>query len=389
MKYNFDEIIPRRGTDSLKWDGCDDPEMLPMWIADMDFKAAPCIIEALKKRVEHGVFGYTKVPDSYYESVSNWFSRRHGWKISKEQIIYTIGVVPAVCAIVKSVSKPGDKILLQTPAYNCFFPAIRNNDCEILCSPLKAVGNTFEMDYEDIDRKLADPMVKAMVLCNPHNPVGRVWSREELIKVGELCLKHNVLLVSDEIHCEVVMPGYKYTPFASISEEFAQHSVSCVSPSKGFNMGGIQIANIVSANKDILAKINDAVHRNEVCSVADFGVVALQAAYNEGEDYLDQLIDYLHENYEFCKKYCEKNLPQFPLTKLEGTYLVWMNCKALGMTSEQFSDRLCKEAKLWLNAGTMYGEAGEGFMRWNIACPRSVLADGLERFRKFVFNVLR
>lgn len=284
MKYNFDEVISRRGTDSLKWDGCADPEMLPMWIADMDFKAAPCIVEALKKRVEHGVFGYTKVPDSYYESVSNWFGRRHGWKISKEQIIYTIGVVPAVCAIVKSVSHPGDKILLQTPAYNCFFPAIRNNDCEILSSPLKAVGNTFVMDYEDIDRKLADPMVKAMVLCNPHNPVGRVWTREELIKVGELCLKHNVLLVSDEIHCEVVMPGYKYTPFASISEEFAQHSVSCVSPSKGFNMGGIQIANIVSANKDILAKINDAVHRNEVCSpTASTVSAALLIVYCDSE----------------------------------------------------------------------------------------------------------
>jgi len=384
MNYNFDEIISRRGTNSYKWDSSTDAEVLPMWVADMDFRVAPAITEALQRRITHGIFGYTRVPDAYYEAVIRWFKRRHDWEIQKDWMIYTSGVVPAVSAIIKALTRPGDKVLLQTPVYNCFFSSIRNNGCEVVSNPLLADGDTFRMDYDDLEQKAADERVKLLLLCNPHNPAGRVWTREELMRVGEICLRHDVVVVSDEIHCELVLPGYVYTPFASLSEEFLQHSVTCVSPSKGFNIAGLQIANIISADGEIRRKIDRAINVNEVCDVNPFGVLATMAAYNEGEDWLLQLLDYLKGNYECMKDFCQRNLPDFPIAKLEGTYLVWMDCRVLGLSSEELEHRLVRDAKLWLNAGTMYGAEGEGYMRWNIACPRSVMLQGLERFYSFV-----
>lgn len=383
MKYDFDEIIDRRGTNCVKWDGAENPDVLPMWVADMDFRTAPAIIEALRSRVDHGVFGYTRVPQSYYEAVTGWFARRHGWNIDKDWIIYISGVVPALSAIIKALTVPGDKVLIQTPVYNCFFSSIRNNGCEIVESPLVYADNTYSIDFEDLERKAADPKVKAMILCNPHNPAGRVWNRDELIRIGEICIRHDVVVIADEIHCELVMPGYEYTPFASISEEFSRHSVSCVSPSKAFNIAGLQIANIVCADAGRRAKIDRAININEVCDVNPFGVIALQAAYNEGAEWLDQLLEYIHGNYEYMRSFCEKHLPDFPITKLEGTYLVWMDCRKFGMTSAELEKVLIQDAKLWLNAGTMYGKDGEGFMRWNIACPRARMIEGLKRFEKF------
>ncbi len=388
MKYDFDKQIPRRGTNSYKWDSAPKEDVLPMWVADMDFATAPAIVDALRKRVEHAIYGYTRVPDSYYEAVTSWFSRRHGLRMDRQWIIYTTGVVPAVSAVIKALTVPGDKVLVQTPVYNCFFPAIRNNKCEVLSSPLVFSDNTYTADFEDLARKAADPKTKVMLLCNPHNPAGRVWTVEELTRIGEICVRNDVTVVADEIHCEFVFPGCRYTPFASISEEFLQHSVTCLSASKAFNIAGLQIANIVCADADRRAKIDRAINDNEVCDVNPFGVIATQAAYNEGGEWLDQLVDYLYANYQYMQAFCRQHLPDFPLTVLEGTYLVWMDCRKLDIPSEELEQRLLDKAGLWLNAGAMYGAEGEGFMRWNIACPRVTLTEGLKRFTDFVRTVV-
>lgn len=387
MKYDFDKVISRRGTDSYKWDSAESEHVLPMWVADMDFHTAPAIVDALRLRVEHGIFGYTRVPDSYYDAVTGWFMRRHGWKMNREWIIYTSGVVPAVSAVIKALTVPGDKVLVQTPVYNCFFSSIRNNGCKIVSSPLVFAGNTYTIDYEDLECKAADPKVKVMLLCNPHNPAGRVWKCEELVRIGEICIRHGVTVVSDEIHCELVFPGHRYTPFASISEDFLRHSATCLSPSKAFNIAGLQIANIVCADADRRAKIERAINDNEVCDVNPFGVIATQAAYNGGEEWLNQLIEYLYSNYLYMREFCREHLPEFPVTILEGTYLVWMDCRKLCISSEELERRLFAEAGLWLNAGTMYGAEGEGFMRWNIACPRTTLTEGLKCFVDFIKNL--
>lgn len=383
MKYDFDKTIDRRATNSYKWDSA--PEgVLPMWVADMDFRTAPAIIDALQKRVAHGIFGYTRVPDAYYDAVTSWFSRRHGWDIDREWIIYTSGVVPAVSAVIKAMTVPGDKVIVQTPVYNCFFSSIRNNGCEIVSNPLRRTADTYEMDFDALERCAADPRAKVMLLCNPHNPAGRVWTPDELTRLGNICLRNGVTVVADEIHCELVYQGLKYTPFASLSDAFLHRSVTCLSPSKAFNIAGLQIANIVAFDNDLRSRIDKAININEVCDVNPFGVAATIAAYNEGEEWLNQQVDYLHGNYEAMAEFCRRELPEFPITRLEGTYLVWMDCSSLGMPSDALEHALLDDARLWLNAGTMYGAEGEGYMRWNIACPRSVMLDGLNRFLNFV-----
>ena len=385
MKYDFDKTTDRRATNSYKWDSA--PEgVLPMWVADMDFRTAPAIIDALQKRVAHGIFGYTRVPDAYYDAVTSWFSRRHGWNIDREWIIYTSGVVPAVSAVIKALTVPGDKVIVQTPVYNCFFSSIRNNGCEIVSNPLRRTADTYEMDFDALERCAADPRAKVMLLCNPHNPAGRVWTPDELTRLGNICLRNGVTVVADEIHCELVYQGFKYTPFASLSDAFLHRSVTCVSPSKAFNIAGLQIANIVAFDNDLRSRIDKAININEVCDVNPFGVAATIAAYNEGEEWLCQLLDYLHGNYEAMAEFCRRELPEFPIARLEGTYLVWMDCSSLGMPSDALEHALLDDARLWLNAGTMYGAEGEGYMRWNIACPRSVMLDGLSRFLNFVRN---
>ena len=383
MKYDFDKTIDRRATNSYKWDSA--PEgVLPMWVADMDFRTAPAIIDALQKRVAHGIFGYTRVPDAYYDAVTSWFSRRHGWDIDREWIIYTSGVVPAVSAVIKALTVPGDKVIVQTPVYNCFFSSIRNNGCEIVSNPLRRTADTYKMDFDALERCAADPRAKVMLLCNPHNPAGRVWTPDELTRLGNICLRNGVTVVADEIHCELVYQGFKSTPFASLSDAFLHRSVTCVSPSKAFNIAGLQIANIVAFDNDLRSRIDKAININEVCDVNPFGVAATIAAYNEGEEWLNQLVDYLHGNYEAMAEFCRRELAEFPITRLEGTYLVWMDCSSLGMSSDALEHALLDDARLWLNAGTMYGAEGEGYMRWNIACPRSVMLDGLNRFLNFV-----
>ena len=402
MKYNFDQVIDRRGTNCVKWD--EEPpvsshlvsrtsNLVSMWIADMDFAVCPAIIDALKKRLEHPVFGYTEVPQSYYDAVKEWNQRRHNWTVERQHIIYTSGVVPAISACIKAVTLPGDKVLVQTPVYNCFFSSIRNQGCTIEESPLiynaslekdsslfTLHSSFYEVDFDAFERRCADPKVKAFILCNPHNPAGRVWTREELQRLGEICLKHDVFVISDEIHCEIVMPGYKYTPFASISEEFANNCAVCIAPTKAFNIAGLQIANIVVKNPRYYERIDRAINIHENCDVNPFGVLALEAAYKEGEPWLQEMIQYVWENYQFLCQYLSEKAPQLTVTKLEGTYLVWVNISKLGIKAADFCTQLLEKENLWLASGEVYGETtGSDFVRINIACPRKTLQEGLER----------
>ncbi|EFA91487.1 aminotransferase, class I/II [Hoylesella buccalis ATCC 35310] len=385
MKYDFDEIVNRRGTNSVKWDEAKEEGVIPMWVADMDFKAAPCILEALKKRVEHGVFGYTIVPDSYYESIISWFERRHQWHIERDWIIYTSGVVPAISAIIKALTEPGDKVLVQTPVYNCFFSSIRNNGCTIAENALVRKGNSYEIDFDDFERQAADEKTKVFLLCNPHNPAGRVWTQEELSRMNDICLRHNVKVIADEIHCELVMPGHVFTPFAAVSKACQDNCITTNSPTKSFNIAGLQIANIITSNAEDRQKIDRAININEVCDVNPFGVIALQAAYNEGEDWIDQLNVYLWENYQALKTFFKDNLPQLEVINLEGTYLVWVNVRATGMTGDELTEKLLKEGKVFVNRGTMYGKTtGADYIRINIAMPRSLMLEGLKRMKDVI-----
>lgn len=379
MDFDFDEVIDRRGSGSYKWDDTDQRDVIAMWVADMDFRTAPAIVDALRRRVEHGVFGYTYVPDAYYEALINWFASRHGLSMKREHIIYTSGVVPALSAVIKALTRPGDKVIVQTPVYNCFFSSIRNNGCEAVCSRLLYDDGYYTVDFDDLERKASDSRATVMLICNPHNPGGRVWSRDELSRMGDICFRHGVIPVADEIHCELTYPHVKYTPFASISEELARRSVSCMSPSKAFNIAGLQIANILVVDDEMRARIDKAININEVCDVNPFGVEALMAAYNEGGEWLEQLKRYLYDNYCFLEGFFASRLPLMKVTRMEGTYLAWIDCRLTGMTSDEIADKAFKQGRVWINPGDMYGEGGEGFIRINMACARSVLEAGLER----------
>ncbi|MGE8427373.1 MAG: MalY/PatB family protein [Sphingobacterium sp.] len=379
MPYNFDEIIPRRNTNSYKWDTAKDEDVLPMWVADMDFRTAPPVIDALIKRAAHGIFGYTKVPQAYFEATISWFDRRHGFSLNRDWLLFTSGVVPALSAIIKALTKAGDKVLVQSPVYNCFFSSIRNNDCRLVTNELVLDNGTYRIDFEDLDRKTANLDVKLMLLCNPHNPAGRVWTREELTRIGEICLSNNVIVVSDEIHCDLTYEGYKYTPFASISETFLKNSVTCIAPTKAFNMAGIQVANIVAENETFRKKIDKALNINEVCEINVFAVEALIAAYNEGEQWLEELKLYLRENYKMLLQFFKEQLPHLSVLPLEATYLVWVDCRAVGIPSTEIIEKLLQEQKLWLNDSAIYGDKEGRFIRINIACPRQLLIEGLEK----------
>ena len=388
MKYDFDELIERRGTGCVKWD--ERPEavdssdgIIPLWVADMDFKAAPAIMDAVMKRAAHGVFGYTVVEEDYYLAVISWFHRRHHWWIHREEILYTTGVVPAMSVAIKALTMPGEKVLILSPDYNCFFSSVRNNGCEVLETALKRVGDTFEVDWDDFEAKCADEKTTVFLLCNPHNPCGRVWTADELSRMNEICMKYGMKVVSDEIHCELMMPGHTFQPFAAVSEDCRRNSVILNSPSKSFNIAGLQVANIICSQSEWRRRIDRAININEVCDVNPFGPVALIAAYNDSEDWIDELNLYLWENYQFLCDFIDKNIPQWKVCRLEGTYLPWIDISAMGVTSKALCDRLVKEAKVWINPGSMYGlESGEGYIRVNIACPRSRLQEALQRIKQ-------
>ena len=375
----FDELTERRGTGSYKWDSDERPDMIPLWVADMDFRTAPAIVDALQQRVSTGIFGYVKVPESYYTALQRWFESRHGWKIERESVIYTSGVVPAISAIIKALVNPGEGVILHTPAYNCFFSSIKNNGCHPVVSPLHRKelndGFTYEIDFENLEHLARKKENRLLLLCNPHNPTGRVWTREELEQTRDICRRHDVIVVSDEIHCELTHPGFIYTPYLTLDPE----AIACCSPSKAFNTAGLQIANIVVPDGEQRRKTDKAININEVCDVNPFGVIALQEAYNHGGRWLDGLNRYLYDNYLFLRKTLHERMPMLRVCDSESTYLAWIDIRALGITADEVEAR-GKDFGVWVNAGTLYG--GQGYVRINYACPRERLAEGLDRFCK-------
>ena len=384
MRYNFDEIVPRTGTNSYKWDSAVDTDVLPMWVADMDFRTAPVIIEALRQRVEHGIFGYTRVPDAYYEAVTGWFERRHGWQIRKEWMIYTSGVVPAISAVIKVLTEPGDKVLVQTPVYNCFFSSIRNNGCEIIRNPLSYAHDTFTIDYEDLERKAADPRVKVMLLCNPHNPGGRVWTADELREIAAICYDSGTFVISDEIHADLTLPPYKHHPFATVSEKAAANSLVFMAPSKAFNMPGLGSSYAITVDKGIRERFQTFMEAGEFSEGHLLAYIGAAAAYMHGAEWLEQMLDYIKGNIDFTENYLEEYIPGISMIRPQASYLVFLDCRALGLTQEALTRLFAEKAHLALNDGTMFGVPGEGFMRLNIGCPHSVLEQALKQLRDAV-----
>lgn len=382
MEYDFSRPTDRRGTDSYKWDSAPEADIIPLWVADMDFETFPCITEALQRRVAHGIFGYTRVPEAYYEAVCRWFGKHHGWHINREDIIYTSGVVPAVSAVIKALTLPGDQVIVQGPVYNCFFSSIRNNGCETVSNSLiyNKEELRYEIDFDDLERKLAHERARLMLICNPHNPGGRVWTRDELTRVAELCHKYGVRVVSDEIHCELTLYDNEYVPFGSLPDELSYGSITCCSPSKAFNTAGLQIANIVCRDAEVRNRIDRAININEVCDVNPFGVIALQAAYSdEGYEWLTQLRTYISSNYDLLRERFARELPKCKVMRMEGTYLAWIDCSELHISSDEIEEMLMHENKVWVNTGSMYGTEGAAFIRINMACTSELLNEGITR----------
>ncbi|MBE2223375.1 MAG: pyridoxal phosphate-dependent aminotransferase [Anaerolineae bacterium] len=400
MTYNFDKEIKRIGTSSVKWDyqkngigmvesdACDAKHgadrLLPLWVADMDFKSPPAVIEALKARAEHGIFGYTKHGDSYFEALINWMDTHYGRQIKKEWVILTPGVVSAIKIMVQTFVAPGEKVLIQPPVYYPFFGAIEENGAEIVRNELILEGNRYFMDFDDLAQKTADPAVKMAILCSPHNPIGRVWTKEELTRFGEICLANDVLVISDEIHCDLIMTGHTFTSFASISEAFAQNSIVCTAPSKTFNLPGLKTSNMIIPNRNLRLAFSKTMERAGLMGGNTFGIVGTEAAYRHGEEWLTKLLAYIESNYHFMVDYLAEHLPQLTVFPLEGTYLVWVDCRALGLDAETRQELFLKEAKLFLDEGELFGPEGLGFERFNIACPRAILAEALARMKSVI-----
>lgn len=389
MEYDFSRPTDRHGTDSYKWDSTPEADIIPLWVADMDFETFPSITEALQRRVAHGIFGYTRVPEAYYEAVCRWFGKHHGWHINREDIIYTSGVVPAVSAVIKALTLPGDQVIVQGPVYNCFFSSIRNNGCETVSNSLiyNKEELRYEIDFDDLERKLAHERARLMLICNPHNPGGRVWTRDELTRVAELCHKYGVRVVSDEIHCELTLYDNEYVPFGSLPDELSHGSITCCSPSKAFNTAGLQIANIVCRDAEVRNRIDRAININEVCDVNPFGVIALQAAYSdEGYEWLTQLRAYISSNYDLLRERFARELPKCKVMRMEGTYLAWIDSSELHISSDEIEEMLMHENKVWVNAGSMYGTEGAAFIRINMACTSELLNEGITRIMNGLGN---
>lgn len=382
MPYNFDEPVNRKNTHSLKWDVKE--QELPMWVADMDFQTAPEIQEAIRERAVHGVFGYSIVPEKWYQAYMGWWERRHHFSMEKEWLVFCTGVVPAISSMVRKLTTVGENVLVQTPVYNIFFNSIVNNGRNIAENPLRYDGNTYQMDFEDLERKLSDPQTTLMILCNPHNPVGRIWSREELKQVGELCRKYHVAVISDEIHCDLTSPGQEYIPFASVSENCKNISITCMAPTKAFNLAGLQTAAVAVPNPNLRHKVWRGLNTDEVAEPNSFAVEAAVAAFTKGEAWLDDLREYIQENKNFAEDFLKKEVPQIKQVSSQATYLLWLDCREMQGCAAEFTQYLREHTGLYLSEGQQYGESGCFFIRMNIACPRSRLEDGLKRLAEGV-----
>lgn len=388
VTYDFDEVIDRRNTDCLKYDFAVQRgrprDVLPFWVADMDFSIAQEIEDALVKRCQHGIFGYSEATDGYFAALQNWYLKHFNWQVQRPWLIKTPGVVFALAMAVKAFTEPGDGVLVQQPVYYPFTEVIRDNDREVVNAPLALVNGHYEIDFADLEQKLANPKVKLMFLCSPHNPVGRVWTNEELLKVGDLCLKYNVITVSDEIHSDFVWDDNVHTPFATLGEEYQQNCIVCTAPSKTFNFAGLQVSNIFIPNQKLRRALRKQIDAAGYSQLNTLGLVACQAAYTYGEKWLTQVKAYIRSNIAFVDEYLKQNLPQIKMLPIEGTYLVWLDCSALGMTAAEREQWLWHEAKLWLDGGGIFGVEGEPYERINVACPRATLLQGLEQLKAAV-----
>ena len=390
MSFNFNKIIDRTNNFSAKWSEMNknfgSNDLLPMWVADMDFLNAPCIMEALKDRLEQGIFGYTTRPSSYNESIVNWLDNRFSWKIKKEWLMFSPAVITSISLLIQNLTQKNDKIMIQEPVYSPFHNIVELNERDLVISPLiKLDDGSYIMDYEDIEAKIKD--VKIFILCNPHNPVGRVWTREELTRLGQICLKHNVIVISDEIHSDIILKNHKHIPFASISKEFCKNTITCMAPTKTFNLAGLQSSFLVMSNPYYYEVMDRAFSTLDIKRNNAFSLVATEAAYNYGEDWLDELIKYIEDNVDFAIEYIKTNMPKLKVKKPEGTYLLWVDFNSLNVDEKDLKDALINKGKVALNSGSSFGIGGDGYYRINLACPRAMVLEALKRI-EFAINSL-
>lgn len=385
MSYDFDTPVDRRGTDSYKWDVKDGE--LPMWVADMDFKTAPEITAAIQKRAEHGVYGYSVVPDEWYSAVTGWWQRRHSFNIEKEWLIFCTGVVPAVSSIVRKLTTVAEKVVLLSPVYNIFYNSIVNNGRRVLECPLAYSDGVYGIDWDGLETALSDTQTTMLIFCNPHNPVGKIWDRDTLARIGEMCSRNHVTVISDEIHCDITDPGRGYVPFASVSETCRSISVTCVAPTKCFNMAGLQTAAVIVPDEALRNKVNRGLNTDEIAEPGTFAVTAAVAAFNKGGEWLDALREYIYRNKTRVRDFVTKELPDVCLVHSEATYLLWLDCKKFAKhRAKELADFIREDTGLYLSAGNQYGFGGDSFLRLNVACPRTVLEDGLERLKRGILN---
>ena len=382
MRYDFDKITDRRGSGSLKWDV---PEReLPMWVADMDFETAPEVAQYIAERASHGIFGYSVITDDWYRAYQDWWGRRHGLKTERDWFIFCTGVVPAISSTVRKLTTVGEKVLVQTPVYNIFFNCIRNNGRVILESPLVYDGRKYTIDWADLEEKLTDPQTTLMLLCNPHNPVGKIWDRETLNRIGELCCKHHVLVLSDEIHCDLTDPGCEYVPFASVSDVCRDNSITCMAPTKTFNLAGLQTAAVMVPNPVIRHKLDRGLNTDEVAEPNAFAIGAAVAAFTQGGVWLEELRQYLYDNKQLVRAFVEKEIPKMKVVPSQATYLLWLDCSGITEDATELAEFIRKDSGLYLTEGEEYGACGRSFIRMNTACPRKRLQEGLDRLRQGV-----
>lgn len=391
MKYDFNKIINRNNTKSLKYDFAKERNMpedlLPLWVADMDFQTSPEIIEALNKAVSHGIYGYSEGKEEYFDAVYNWYNDNFNWQVKKEWLIKTPGVVSAIVLAINALTNEGDSVLIQNPVYYPFTEVIIDNNRKLVNNSLVRNGKKYEIDFEDFEKKIIENNVKLFILCSPHNPVGRVWKKWELEKIGDICLKHNVKIVSDEIHSDFVYPENKHIVFSSLDEKYQNITITCTAPTKTFNLAGLQISNIFIPNLEIRKKVLKQLDRVGYSQVNLMGLVACEAAYKYGIQWLNELKEYLLDNLNFLRDYLETNIPQIKLIEPEGTYLIWLDCSALGFEDKELEKFIVEKAKLWLDSGYIFGKEGEGFQRINIACPREILKKALEQLKEAVDEI--
>ena len=384
-QYNFDTVIDRKNTNSLKYDFAVErgrpADVLPLWVADMDFRAPQPVLDALHRAVEHGIFGYSDVKSAYYDAVSGWFSRRFGWQPRPEWLVKTPGVVYALAMAVRALTQPGDAVLIQPPVYYPFFSVIRDNDRTVVENPLVYREGRYAIDFEDFEKKIAEHQVKLLLLCSPHNPVGRVWSREELRRIGEICKKYNVYVVSDEIHCDFAFEEHPHHVFLEANPELAEQAIVCTAPSKTFNLAGLQVSNIWIPDRRIRTAFLKEIDRSGYSQLNTLGLAACEAAYTSGAEWLDQCRAYLRENLDYLRAYLAENIPQIRLVEPEGTYFAWLDCSGLGLSRSGLEDLIVNRAKLWLDAGHIFGGNGGQFQRVVLACPRATLEQALERLK--------